>query len=408
MTFEKMFNSETLSALVTIIGFFASFYFSYKLAFKKGDSSESSLEPKFEIKVTSSFSSSSDRYSEKNYDDAKLEELYKRFHVNGNKSIQKDMEIDLIGDAEKINSLTRVISGHYNEYKSKECSSWDCEGSLDTIHYSLLKNEVEVSQLSQLASMLELIYNDGINSLKKSSNYTNSGEHDQESILDEWREKFSEDFVEKCFNDDVSSIKAYDFLEAYLSSDQEFVGEDYSIFKELSFNDSKRIFDLAYRFERDEVFKAASDSYRYKDLKKLVDSGVLVSGLNVDAEKLLQLLKVSDIRELAKEKGITIKGRKKEDLLKSFLEQSNVSSKDIGKYVAVREIFAPNPDFIQKHNFHANKISWSRSRLVAEYIEERVHSHADSKEFGESVKTSFNKRFINSLKTKVEANSNAA
>jgi hypothetical protein len=162
------------------------------------------------------------------------------------------------------------------------------------------------------------------------------------------------------------------------------------------------IFDFSYRLTDGGIFKSASDSYRYKELKKLVDAGIFVSGLDIESSKLIRLLKVSDIRELAKSKGIIIKGKKKDDLLTSFLEQSSVDPKDIGKYLAIREIFAPNTEFTSKYDFSKNKETWEKSRIIAEYIEGRIHGHADAKEYGESFGSSFNKRFINSLTRKCD------
>lgn len=392
---EGIFSSSALAGFTIFVGFFISIYLSYKLAFgqvgfaqnmRQGEGISISLTPSLNI------STESHQFNKK-HTDTELDSISKGLMSLGSSRLDKSLEITIEAQPENLKQLTHYISGHAKEYIRSEGVSSDCTGSLESLHYSILKNEASLKELDELAIVLRIAYDDGLAKVKASQNYIEAGEHDQESIVDEWKDQFSDNIVNKCFGESYI-FNGSEFLEYFILGDS---NADYSMFKEYGYNDSALILNFAYRLESGSLFRVASDSYNYKDLKRLVSIGVFTSGDQLDSKLLLSLLKVNEIKELAESKGIVVKGRKKEDLLSSLLDQATVDAVDVGKFVALREVFSVNPKFISKHKFETNRNTWEKAKLAAEYVSERVSLLGDSKLLEEKLKSSFNRNYINQI-----------
>lgn len=387
-------KSDTLTGLLSLLAMGYSVYLAYKKVYKGDYASTTKNEDlgeglKFEVKVSTGVSYSG---REKQLTDKELEETAKYLSDNANKTLPKQLEITLKG--QEIDFPKKVISGSYKETLKGMDSDISEKSSEDVLLYSLLKSKTQLCEYSNLASSLSKSYFEGLQELRNTEDFRNSGEHDQESLFDEYRERFSEKVLEKCFKDEYCD---YHFMESYIENIDSW---DYSIFEEFGYNNTKAILETcSYQAEREGVFSCASDSYNFKYVKKLSELGVFKNGSEIPAKLLLVKLRAKDIRELAKEKGITIKGRKKEDLINSYLEQSEITTKDIGKFLAVRELFILDEEFSKKHNLSSNRHTWNKHKMDCNYIENRIDNVATAKYLGDKPESAFNKNFI----TKVEA-----
>lgn len=397
---ESIFSSSALGGLTIFVGFFFSIYMSYTLVFGRVGATQNVREGEDTNLIPSISISTSPHQFDKKYTDVELNSICEELMKLGNSRLNKNLEITIEAQPEYLKQLTQYITGYAKEYLRSERVASDCTGSQESLHYTILKNEASLKEFDELATILKGAYDVGLLKLKTSQNYIEAGEHDQESIVDEWKDQFSDDVVNKCFGESFA-FNSSEFLEYFLIRESD---ADYSIFKEHGYNDTELIFNFAYRMEGGSLFRAASDSYNYKDLKRLVSVGVFISGEELDPKLLLSLLKVNEIKGLAESKGVVVKGRKKDDLLNSLIEQVKIDAVDVGKFVALREVFSVNPEFMSNHKFESNRDTWEKTKLIAEYICERVSHLSDSKLFEERLESSFNQDYINQIRKQLKRN----
>lgn len=388
-------DTPALRGLVFVVGFIQSCRWAFRKAFpskSEGEKAEQNTPLDIEIKITTKTNTNSDDKT-----DEEFERAFYKFENAGNERILKEWEISPVGQNDAVITFKKVINFYYKDYEKSEGGYEKHEGFEELLQFAALKTEISLNEFDHLASLLKRVYEEGITAIKLSKSYLDGGELDRESIMEEWEDKFSEEITEKAFSESNSCLRGYDFYSAYIKEKPE---GSVSIFRAFGFNDTKLIFENSHDLNRG-IFKCESGSYRYKDKKKLVEMEVLKAGHEIDPCKLLPLLKVGEIKELAKEKGIKLSGRKKDELMSSYKEQVEIAMEDIGKYIAIREVFAPNPVFLEKYDLAANKVSWHQSKLIAEYINDRLTYCADSKFLGDSISSSFNKKFIKDLNSKL-------
>ncbi len=207
---------------------------------------------------------------------------------------------------------------------------------------------------------------------------------DQTSLENEALDSFSKSLGKYTFNTGECKeyIKAYSEVESFWGTEEHKI--IISKLKDVNF----KVFDLVFElFDNDPVDLSPqlikAGSYMAEEAKKATKSGWVKRGIVdiSDKEWLSKKLKVGEIKEILKSKGLTAKG-KKDDLLVTLTPSLSID--DLSNYIALRDVYKVNDDILSELEWIkvAKMYNYSNAsvQLIQIHLNNMIDSFIDSEE----------------------------
>jgi hypothetical protein len=280
---------------------------------KKEEVSNPKVTLPFEIKVTTSFSSSSSQ-----------EEKLKPIVPDNTGSWIINPETPFVltvltKDKNLAQQIRDIVDEDNNDYKKDE-----------KLAALLAEHNIKIKEIEEYKTKYQKVYLSKIEQLKNSSSeWASLGEKDREDLMIDFR---------KLAIKEIYEIPSYCNLEVLFENEPQDISFDDELIKEYGFKNMQTYIKHADKL--DKVRTIANDNYARATFEKLVELNLAVRGSNIPKEDILSSLSLKDLNSIAQPSEKEFK--RKNQAIDHIMTLDGIDER-IGKQISLRELFQLKP-----------------------------------------------------------------
>jgi hypothetical protein len=312
----------------------------------------------FEIKVTTSFSSSSSTYEKETFDEI-VQDKEGYWILNPGAPFILTL---LTKEKEVAKQIRQILDDNENSYSSKD----------DKIIALFAGKNLKLKEVEEYKDKYKKQYFESLEKQKQESKeWAISGERDKDDMLIEFKLKAISGIYEKANCD----------LEILFENEPTDITIDDELINEYGFENVRNY--MRYADNMNKVRIAPNDSYSRPFFEKLVELDLAIRGNEISKEEILTSMTLKELNAIAENPEKEFK--RKNQAIEFVLTLSNLEEK-MGKYVSLRELFKLKalPEKYSSLNLQEISNTWSyheqEVRLLMETFQNSYYSWRDLKD----------------------------